>query len=78
MSKASAFSIYRNAMEPLAAEEIDRQLQSLPGDAVCAGGDRHQAGQSGSDFLLPSNLPAPWEGDPCLTEKYWGAAIRLN
>ena len=34
MSKASAFSIYRNAMEPLAAEEIDRQLQSMSGDVA--------------------------------------------
>lgn len=34
MKKTSAGSSYRNAMEPLAAEEIDRQLQKLPGDVV--------------------------------------------
>ena len=34
MKKSSAGSSYRNAMEPLAAEEIDRQLQRLPGDVA--------------------------------------------
>lgn len=34
MKKASAGSSYRNAMEPLAAEEIDRQLETMPGDVA--------------------------------------------
>ncbi|HAG84178.1 MAG TPA: hypothetical protein DCL61_24235 [Cyanobacteria bacterium UBA12227] len=31
---SSPFSIYRNAMEPLAAQEIERQMQSLPEDII--------------------------------------------
>jgi len=34
MKKSSAGSSYRNAMEPLAAEEIDRQLENMPGDVA--------------------------------------------
>jgi hypothetical protein len=28
------FSLYRNAMEPLAAQEIEQQMQSLPEDII--------------------------------------------
>ncbi|MGK7900181.1 MAG: late competence development ComFB family protein [Hormoscilla sp.] len=34
MKKKSVGANYRNAMEPLAAEEIDRQLERMPGDVV--------------------------------------------